>query len=1046
MIEKLIEFSIKNKFLILMMTLFIAMGSYYALKNTPLDALPDLSPPQVIVHVNWAGQSPEIIEDQGTYPLVSQFLSISDIDTVRGYSTYENGLIYIIFKERTDLYWARSRVLEQLSSIQSQLPAAMEVSLGPDASGVGWAYEYTLSSKTKNLAELRSLQDYYYKYALMGVDGVSEVASVGGFVPTYQVSVNNDNLVRYNLSINDVAKVLKANNNDTGGRIIIENGFEWMVQAKGYVQDLDDIRKLVVTQKGGIQITLGDIARVELTPAARRGVADLNGEGEVVGGIVLLRYGEDVYSAIKRIDKKMKELKVDDVDVTTVYDRSSLIEKAVDTLQTTLIEESIIVVVIIGLFLMHFRSSLIILIILPLTVGATFLLMYLFNIGSNIMSLGGIAIAIGAMVDASIVMIENSHKMLHKFEIKNSRAPTDSERIDIILKSSQLVGRPIFFALALIVVSFLPIFALSGQEGQLFTPLAYTKTFAMAAGAILSITLVPALMVFFVKGKILPENKNPLNRFFIWLYHPIIVYGLKLKYLVLILVVASLGYMYPLYKGLKWEFMPMLNEQSFMYMPVTPYGISVDQSKALTQKTDKIIKSFPEVENVFGKGGRANTATDPAPLGMLETIITLKPENEWREGMTYDKLRDEMEAALQIPGLINSWTYPIRGRIDMLLSGIRTPLGIKLYGQTPDGLQKYGKMIEEKLRNFDKTLSVVADQASAGYYLDIDIDEEALQRYGLAKDALLQYTSLAIGGMKISTMYKGLERYPITLRLDESERRGLDSIRDIQIKTKLGFVPLSTFAKVEYRQSASVIKSEMATPVTFVYITPNDGVTATAYKEEAKKLIDEINFEPGYYVEWAGQSEYLESAMAKIVWIVPAVLLTILVLIYFALKETVPTLIVFLTLPFALLGGLIYIDMLNFSMSIAVIVGFLALLGVAAETAIVMIVYLQESVDEAKEKYGSSFGLSELNDAIYEGAVQRVRPKLMTVFAILAGLAPIMYITGVGSEVMQRIAAPMLGGVISSAILSLIIIPILFEIYAKKELENKQKNIGEDYE
>ena len=1046
MIEKLIEFSIKNKFLILMMTLFIAMGSYYALKNTPLDALPDLSPPQVIVHVNWAGQSPEIIEDQGTYPLVSQFLSISDIDTVRGYSTYENGLIYIIFKERTDLYWARSRVLEQLSSIQSQLPAAMEVSLGPDASGVGWAYEYTLSSKTKNLAELRSLQDYYYKYALMGVDGVSEVASVGGFVPTYQVSVNNDNLVRYNLSINDVAKVLKANNNDTGGRIIIENGFEWMVQAKGYVQDLDDIRKLVVTQKGGIQITLGDIARVELTPAARRGVADLNGEGEVVGGIVLLRYGEDVYSAIKRIDKKMKELKVDDVDVTTVYDRSSLIEKAVDTLQTTLIEESIIVVVIIGLFLMHFRSSLIILIILPLTVGATFLLMYLFNIGSNIMSLGGIAIAIGAMVDASIVMIENSHKMLHKFEIKNSRAPTDSERIDIILKSSQLVGRPIFFALALIVVSFLPIFALSGQEGQLFTPLAYTKTFAMAAGAILSITLVPALMVFFVKGKILPENKNPLNRFFIWLYHPIIVYGLKLKYLVLILVVASLGYMYPLYKGLKWEFMPMLNEQSFMYMPVTPYGISVDQSKALTQKTDKIIKSFPEVENVFGKGGRANTATDPAPLGMLETIITLKPENEWREGMTYDKLRDEMEAALQIPGLINSWTYPIRGRIDMLLSGIRTPLGIKLYGQTPDGLQKYGKMIEEKLRNFDKTLSVVADQASAGYYLDIDIDEEALQRYGLAKDALLQYTSLAIGGMKISTMYKGLERYPITLRLDESERRGLDSIRDIQIKTKLGFVPLSTFAKVEYRQSASVIKSEMATPVTFVYITPNDGVTATAYKEEAKKLIDEINFEPGYYVEWAGQSEYLESAMAKIVWIVPAVLLTILVLIYFALKETVPTLIVFLTLPFALLGGLIYIDMLNFSMSIAVIVGFLALLGVAAETAIVMIVYLQESVDEAKEKYGSSFGLSELNDAIYEGAVQRVRPKLMTVFSILAGLAPIMYISGVGSEVMQRIAAPMLGGVISSAILSLIIIPILFEIYAKKELENKQKNIGEDYE
>ena len=1033
MIEKLIELSIKNKFLVLMVTLFITMGAYYSMKNTPLDALPDLSPPQAIVHINWAGQSPEIIEDQGTYPLVSQFLAIANIDTVRGYSTYENGLIYIIFKEGTDLYWARSRVLEQLSSIQSQLPASMEVSLGPDASGVGWAYEYALTSKTKNLAELRSLQDYYYKYALMGVDGVSEVASIGGFIPTYQVSVNNDNLVRYNLSINDIAKVLKSNNNDTGGRIIIENGFEWMVQAKGYVQDLEDIRKLVVTKKGGVAITLGDIGRVELTPAARRGIADLNGDGEVVGGIVLLRYGEDVYSAIKRIDKKMQELKVDGVDVITVYDRSSLIEKAVETLKSTLIEESIIVVIIIGLFLMHFRSSLIVLIVLPLTVGTTFLLMYLFNIGSNIMSLGGIAIAIGAMVDASIVMIENAHKMLHKFESKEGRMPTNEERIDIILKSSQLVGRPIFFALALIVVSFLPIFALSGQEGLLFTPLAFTKTFAMAAGAILSITLVPVLMIFFVKGKILPENKNPLNKFFIWLYHPIIVYGLKFKYFVIVLVLASLAYMYPLYKGLKWEFMPMLNEQTFMYMPVTPYGISVDQSKILTQKTDKIIKSFPEVETVFGKGGRANTATDPAPLGMLETIITFKPQSEWREGMTYAKLKQEMEDALQVPGLINSWTYPIRGRIDMLLSGIRTPLGIKLYGQNANGLQKYGKLIEEKLRGFDKTLSVFADQASAGYYIDIDIDEEALQRYGLAKDPLLQYTSLAIGGMRVSTMYKGLERYPITLRLDEGERRSINSIKDIKIKTKLGFVPLSTFAEVSYRQSASVIKSEMASPVTFIYITPNDGVSATAYKEEAQSLMDEIKFESGYYIEWAGQSEYLESAMKKITWIIPAVLLSILVLIYFALKKMVPTLIVFFTLPFALLGGLIYIDILNFSMSIAVIVGFLALLGVAAETAIVMIVYLEESVDEAKEKYQYDYSLAHLNEAIYEGAVQRVRPKLMTVFAILAGLAPIMYITGVGSEVMQRIAAPMIGGVISSAILSLVIIPILFEIYEKNK-------------
>ena len=1038
MIEKLIAFSINNKFLVLMASLFILLGSIWSMKNTPLDALPDLSPPQVIVQINWAGQSPEIIEDQGTYPLVSQFLAIADIDTVRGYSTYENGLIYIIFKEGTDLYWARSRVLEQLASIASQLPRSMNVTLGPDASGVGWVYEYALHSKTKNLAQLRTLQDYYYKYALMGVDGVSEVATIGGFVPTYQVTINNDNLIKYNLNIKDVAKVLKANNNDTGGGIIIKNGFEWMVQAKGYVQNLDDIRKLVVTTKDGSPITLGDIGRIELTPAPRRGMADLNGEGEVVGGIVMVRYGADVYSAIKRIDEKMKSLKVDGVDVTTVYDRSELIDKSVETLKGTLIEESLIVVVIIGLFLMHLRSSLIVLIVLPLTVGFTFLLMKLFGIGSNIMSLGGIAIAIGAMVDASIVMIENAHKMLHKFEAREGRVPTNAERIDVILKSSQLVGRPIFFALALIVVSFLPIFALNGQEGLLFSPLAFTKTFAMAAGAILSITLVPVLMIFFVKGKILPENKNPLNRFFIWLYHPIIVYGLKIKYVVILAVLVSLGYMYPLYKNLKWEFMPMLNEQTFMYMPVTPYGISIDQTKAITQKTDMIIKSFPEVETVFGKGGRASSATDPAPLSMLETIISLKPKSEWRKGVTYESLRQEMEDALQVPGLINSWTYPIRGRIDMLLSGIRTPLGIKLYGTTAEGLQKFGKVIEEKLRGFDKTLSVFADQASAGYYLDIDIDEEKLQRYDITKNELLEYTSLAIGGMRVSTMYKGLERYPISLRLEGDNRRSIDSIKNIQIKTKFGFVPLKTFASVAYRQSASVIKSEMASPVTFIYITPTEGVSATSYKEGAKKLIDEIKFDSGYYVEWAGQSEYLESAMAKIVWIIPAVLFVIFLLIYMALKKMVPTIIVFFTLPFALLGGLIYIDMLNFAMSIAVIVGFLALLGVAAETAIVMIVYLQESVDEAKEKYKDAFDVSHLNAAIYEGAVQRVRPKLMTVFAILAGLAPIMYTHGVGSEVMQRIAAPMLGGIISSAVLSLVIIPILFEIYTKYELKESK--------
>jgi len=1034
MIEKIIDFSIKNRFLVLMTTLFLVFGSFWAIKNTPLDAIPDLSPPQVIVQVNWSGQSPEIIEDQGTYPLVSQFLAIADIETVRGFSTYENALIYIIFKEGTDLYWARTRVLEQLASVQSSLPKSMEVSLGPDASGVGWVYEYALTSKTKNLAQLRTLQDYYYKYALLGVDGVSEVASVGGFVPTFQVTVKNDTLVRYNLSIQDIAKTLKRNNNDTGGRIIIENGYEWMVQAKGYLKNIDDIRSLQVTTKANIPVTLGEIARIELTPSARRGMADLDGKGEVVGGIVMVRYGADVYKTIQKIEKKMQELQLDDVDVIETYNRSKLIEQAVDTLKFTLIEESVIVIIIIALFLMHLRSSLIVIIILPLTIGITFLLMKFSGIGSNIMSLGGIAIAIGAMVDATIVMIENAHKAIIKRKESLQRELTKAERFDAIASAAKVVGRPIFFALALVVVSFLPIFALSGQEGLLFTPLAFTKTFAMIAGAILSITLVPILMLYFIKGNLLSEAKNPLNRFFIWLYTPLLNISLKLKYFILVGVAVGLYFMYPIYKSLKWEFMPPLNEQSIMYMPVTPYGISVDQSKILTQKTDAIIKAFPEVETVFGKGGRAQTATDPAPLGMIETIITFKPQSQWREGMTHKKLLAELEEALQVPGLINSWTYPIRGRIDMLLSGIRTPLGIKLYGKDAQGLQKYGKEIEALLRGHNQTQSVFADQASAGYYLDIEIDEQKIARFGITKNFLLEYVSTAIGGMKISTMYKGVERYPIALRLEDEDRRSIDSIENIMIKTKLGFVPLSTLASVSYRESGSVIKSEMALPVTFIYITPNPGVSATEYKQEAKKILENLQLPAGYYIEWAGQSEYLESAMQKIVWIVPAALLLVLVLIFLALKEIVPSLIVFFTLPFALLGGLLYIDILNFNISIAVIVGFLALLGVAAETAIVMIVYLQEAVHEAKEKFKEKFGKNELQDAIYEGAVARVRPKLMTVFAILAGLLPIMYTHGVGSEVMQRIAAPMIGGVLSSALLSLIIIPLLYEIYQSKKL------------
>ena len=1038
MIEKLIALCVKNRLFVLMGTLFLIIGSIWAMKNTPLDALPDLSPPQVIVQVTWKGQSPQIVQEQGTYPLVSQFLAISNIETVRGFSTYENGLIYIIFKEDTDLYWARSRVLEQLASIQSQLPNGMEVTLGPDASGVGWVYEYALVSETKTLSELRTLQDYYYKYALMGVDGVSEVATIGGFIPTYQITINNDALVAYNLSITDISKTLKANNNETGGGIVVENGFEWMVQAKGYVKDLDEIRDLVITTKDGVPLTLSQVGRVEMVPSARRGLADLNGEGEVVGGIVMVRYKEDVYSAIARIKAKLQALKVEGVEVVTTYDRSGLIEDAVTTLQTTLFEESLIVILVIGLFLMHFRSTLIMLIILPLTIALPFLLMKLFGIGSNIMSLGGIAIAIGAMVDASIVMIENAHKTIEKREKTYGRALHDSERVATIIQSSQRVGRAIFFALALVVVSFLPIFALSGQEGLLFSPLAFTKTFAMSAGALLSVTLVPVLMLYFIRGKIRPETKNPLTVFFIWLYRPLLIYGLKVKYLVIALAFASLAFSVPLYQKLNWEFMPMLNEKTVMYMPVTPYGISIDQTKALTQKTDKIIKSFPEVATVFGKGGRANSPTDPAPLGMLETIITFKPKSQWREGMTYEKLLRQMDNALKVAGLINSWTYPIRGRIDMLLSGIRTPLGIKLYGEDATKLQEIATHIESTLRKLKATQSVSSDQASAGFFIDVSIDAQALKRFNISKNVIQEYISMAVGGKKITTLYKGLERYPITIRFEEQTRRTLDEIGDIEVKTPFGFVPLHLLAKIDYKQSASVIKSEMATPVTFISITPQNEVSTTQYKAKAIEALKEIKLPSGYYLEWAGQSEYLETAMEKIIWIVPTVLMVIFMLIYFALRKMIPTLIVFFTLPFALLGGLGYIDMLGFNMSIAVIVGFLALLGVAAETAIVMILYLQESVTQSKEQQGNAFDKEHLSEAIYQGAVQRLRPKLMTLFAILAGLLPIMYTTGVGSEVMQRIAAPMIGGVVSSAILSLLLIPIFYQMYEKYQLKQQK--------
>jgi len=1026
MIEKLINFSWRNHFLVIATTILLLLGSFWAIKNTPLDALPDLTPPQIIVSVKWQGQSPQLIEDQIIYPLTNALMSVAGAKTVRAFSSFENALVYVIFEEGHDIYFSRDRVAEKINELLPTIPKTAQIKMGPDATGIGWVYEYALTSKTKDLSELYDLQQYYYKYALLGINGVSEVATVGGFEKNYQITINEQKLVEQDLSIQEVIKAIKANNEDRGGRIILENGYEQIIQAIGYAKTSEDLGNIVIKTRNGNPLKVSDVAVIDLVPSYRRGMADLNGQGEVIGGIVIVRYKENAYAVIQEIKEKLEKIKLVDVELVTTYDRSDLITKAIDTLTHTLIEESAVVLIIILMFLLHFRSALVIIITLPLTIAITFLLMKWAGVESNIMSLGGIAIAIGAMIDASIVMVENVHK---KLQAAGGEKLDGEERIEVVLNAAKQVGRPIFFALILIVVSFLPIFALTGQEGALFKPLAYTKTFAMMTGAIISITLVPILMVYLVRGKILDERKNWLNRFFIWLYSPLLKGALWLRFVVPFILIGVIGYGVWVYQQQKWEFMPPLNEQTYMYMPVTPYGIGIDMAKELTQKTDKIIKeNFPEVETVFGKAGRADTATDPAPLSMIETIITFKPESEWREGMTYEKLRNDMEEMLQVKGLTNSWTYPIRGRIDMLLSGIRTPLGIKLYGDTSEELAKQAQKIEKRLKAYGGTQSVFADKANSGYYLNIDLNDEKIAEYGITKNLILDTISNGVGGMTVATLYDGIKRYPISVRYEQSKRSDLTSIGSIRVKTPYGYTPLETFAHLYYKEAPSILKAEKGKKVIFIYITPNQGTTSQVYKKEGMQLLADLKLPTGYYYEWAGESEYLESAMERLTFIVPITLFITFILIFMGLNNLRNALIVFFTLPFAAVGGILYLDMLNFNFSIAVVVGFLSLIGVATETAIVMIIYLEEAVEKVTVR-----NKENIREAIYEGAVLRVRPKLMTVFAILGGLLPIMYINGVGSEVMQRIAAPMIGGVVSSAVLTLLVIPAVYYMVIKKE-------------
>lgn len=1029
MIGKIIELSIRFKFFVLGGFFFLILGSIWAIKETPIDALPDLSPVQVILQIDYEGQSPKVIDEQVSFLLTSSLMSVPKVEVVRGMSGYGKGLVYVIFEDGTDIYWANSRILEKITSILPTLPKEAKITLGSDSSGIGWAFMYALSSKTQTLQELKALQDFYLKYNLLSVDGVSEIASIGGFEKNYEITLDSQKMIEYDIGFDEIIQKIKKSNNDSGGGVIYQDGFEKIVSVSGYLKNIKDIASIEIKNINGIALKISDIAQVNLAPLPRRGIAELNGEGEVVGGVVLVRYGADTFKVIKAIKKRIEQIAKEnpDVTITPVYDRSEFIQGAIDNLWHTLIEECLIVLFVVIVFLLHFRSALIIVITLPLCVALSFLLMKLFGITSNIMSLGGIAIAIGAMVDASIVMVENVHK--HLLLLPKSFTPLD--RIKAISEGSKQVGGAVFFALMIIVISFLPIFGLSGQESKLFSPLAYTKTFAMVLGAILSITLVPILMIYLLRGKIVDEEKNPINRFFTFIYIPLLRIVFRIKYIFLLLCILGVGYMGYLYTQQKWEFMPPLDEGVMMYMPVTNYGINAQTSKEFLQKSNALLKQFPEVQSVFGKVGSANTPTDPAPLSMIETFITFKPKSQWREGMTAQKLRNEFEKTLQIKGLVNSWTYPIKGRIDMLLTGIRTPLGIKVFGSNYDVLQNISSQIEEKLRSYEGTLSVFAERSNRGYFLDIALKNEKLAEYGVSKESVLNFITQGVGGARISTIIDGVERYGLSLRFEQSQRKDLDAIKNLYIKTKFGFTPLSLLADISYQESALEFKNEGGLKVNFIYITPKDNTTSDTYKQEATKILQDLKMPSGYYYEFSGESEYLEKSLQKMQVIIPITLLLIFVLILLALKNFAYSLIVFFTLPFAILGGLLAIDWLGYNLSIAVIVGFLALLGVAAETAIVMIIYL----DEAMRKDGKQ----TLEEKVVEGASKRVRPKLMTTLSLVLSLVPIMFNDGIGSEIMKRVSAPMLGGIVSSMILTLFIIPLCVYLYERVARNKREK-------
>ena len=1031
MIRALIDAAIRNRFLVLIATLLISFAGFQAMRSTPLDAIPDLSDVQVIIFTGYPGQAPQVVEDQVTYPLTTAMLSVPNTKVVRGYSFFGFSMVYVIFKDGTDMYWARTRVLEYLNYASDRLPGNVTPKLGPDATGVGWVYEYALVDKTgrHDLSQLRTIQDWYLRYPLQTVEGVSEVASIGGYVKQYQIEVKPEALLAYNITLGKIKQAIQRSNNDVGGRLVEMSETEYMVRAPGYIRSLQDIEAIPVgVDANGTPVYLKQLANIHLGPELRRGLAELDGGGEVAGGIVVMRYGENALATIARVRAKLDELKKglpEGVEIVPVYDRGNLIERAVDNLKHKLIEESIVVALICLLFLMHARSALVAIISLPAGILIAFMIMRWQGLSANIMSLGGIAIAIGAMIDGAIVMIENAHKHLEHLGEKSNNL---NARWEAVARASKEVGPALFFSLLIITVSFLPVFTLQAQEGRMFAPLAFTKTYAMAAAALLAVTLVPVLMGLLIRGKIPNEEDNKLNIWLKRLHTPLLEIAMLRRNLTIVIALLLLAATtYPVMK-IGSEFMPPLDEGDILYMPTTYPGISITKAKELLQQTDKILKTFPEVAHVFGKVGRANSATDPAPLSMLETTIHLKPRSEWpNPDKTSKELMKEMDQAIKFPGLANAWTYPIKTRIDMLSTGIKTPIGVKVSGPDLYVLEKVAGDIEKTLKNLPDTLSAFADKAAGGYYLDFDIKREEAARYGLTVGDVQDVVQSAIGGMNVTETVEGLERYPVNLRYPRELRDNLESLQRVLIATSTGAqIPLSLVADLKLRRGPPVVKTENATPNAWIYVDIKTSDIG-GYVAAAKKLVNEtVKIPAGYSLVWSGQFEYMERAAARLKVVVPVTLLTIFLLLYFNFRNLTAPAVVMLSIPFALIGGFWLIWFLGYNMSVAVAVGFIALAGVSAEIGVLVLTFIDQAIAKRRSESGGHLNAAEIMAAVLSGTTQRVRPIAMTATAVIAGLVPIMWGSGTGSDVMQRIAAPMIGGMFTATILSLLVLPVIY--------------------